>query len=87
MKQFISASLFTVAVFTVASMAGASVAATPTAGATTTETTSCQWQFLYQERVGNPNQYGTIIDWYGAVGSCSYSRKGYNYRTSSWIYY
>jgi hypothetical protein len=86
MKQFISTSLFAAAVFTVACMAGSSVAATPTAGASVSVTSSCQWQFLYQERVGNPSQYGTIIDWYGAVGSCPYSRKGYNYRTSSWIY-
>lgn len=47
---------------------------------------SCQWQYLYSENIGNPSQYGTVIDWYGAVGQCQYSKKGYNRRNGNWIY-
>lgn len=81
MKSLFNATLFACAVFS------ASFAAMPVATAAVTVSSSCQWQFLYQEKVGNPSQYGTIIDWYGAVGQCQYTRKGYNHRTSSWIYY
>lgn len=81
MKSLFNATLFACAVFSV------SFTAMPVAAAAVTASSSCQWQFLYQEKVGNPSQYGTIIDWYGAVGPCQYTRKGYNHRTSSWIYY
>jgi hypothetical protein len=81
MKVFISAAVCALVLCSVGA------AAQPAVAKAAVTSSSCQWQFLYQEKVGNPSQYGTIIDWYGAVGQCQYSRKGYNYRTSSWIYY
>lgn len=80
MHKFLTVGLFALSVVAL------SQAVTPKAQAAAASTADCQWQFLYQEKVGNPSQYGTIIDWYGAVGQCPYSRKGYNHRTSSWMY-
>ncbi|OBP16693.1 hypothetical protein A5320_04715 [Rheinheimera sp. SA_1] len=50
------------------------------------QTTTCQWQFDYSERVGSQHNY-TVLDWYRSNGACGYSRKAYNHRTSSWMYF
>lgn len=80
MKKLQLTSLIALSIFCLSS-APAIAVAPPVAAAT-----ACQWQFDYSERVGSQHHY-TVLDWYRANGACGYSRKAYNHRTSSWMYF